>query len=577
MSFRFPISPTLSITAQPIARLIRADLPASHEERLQLFTTVLDKYHSVRGGHEAARRAAIESQQGGPGFVLFLRNFGIEQLADPVAGVERIHDFFTATLVQGVRSEVQAAGLAVLSLRGGNDVLDELLGYGMPIFTGQLDNWRAIASELMDAAAAIVIVASELTPGLREEIELIRARAKTGCTIVFVCERRTTLNQMLSDAPEPAALAALRAAFGDFENVHGPPPRVGWRPKQDLPPELRDWPGFGALRALLTRARAGNSELAAVRAAAFQVLAPGELDTPDHAEAQIALRAMLRQVQQTLGRARHQHEPEHLTLRLAHAAFGIAAALGAIIAMVESLVAVAEVYSTLEDEMVLGVIHAGHALELLPMLGAGGWVDDLVPKEGVLGSLAPERIGIAHYAVGRLHRATGALEEAKASYLYALRVLEPVRTPVAERALAAALHSLAGLLHAHNHNADARPLAERAVMLFARVDGDQPSERWGAAHHNLGSILMSLGDLQAASEELDRSLSVKKLALGGVRHVSVAETAVLMGKIASTVGGEDDAMRLFEFARDVLQEQTPGHPLLGALDKLMPSQPDAPH
>ena len=29
MSFRFPISPNLSVTAQPIARLIRADLPQS--------------------------------------------------------------------------------------------------------------------------------------------------------------------------------------------------------------------------------------------------------------------------------------------------------------------------------------------------------------------------------------------------------------------------------------------------------------------------------------------------------------------------------------------------------------------
>jgi tetratricopeptide (TPR) repeat protein len=576
MSFRFPISPNLSITAQPIARLIRADLPASHEERLQLFAAVLDKYHSVREGHEAARRAAVESQQGGPGFVLFLRNFASEQLADAAAGIERIHDFYTAALVQGVRSEVQAAGLAMLSLRGGNDVLDELLGYGLPVFTGQLGNWRAIASELIDAAAAIVIVASELTPGLREEIELIQARARTGVTIVFVCARRTTLKQLLSDAPDPAALAALRAAFGAFEHVHGPPPRVGWRPKQDLAPELRDWSGFGALRALLAHARPGSSELAAVRAAVCQVLTPGELDTPDHAEADRALRAMLRQVQQTLASGRHEPEPEHLTLRLAHAAFGIAVALEASVAMVESLAAVAEVYTTLEDEVMLGFIHAGHALTLLPALGAGGWVEGLVPKEGALGSLARERIGVAHYAVGRLHRATGAHEEAKAAYLAALRVLEPVSTPVAERAMAATLHSLAGLLHAHNHHAEARPLAERAVTLFEQVDADQPSERLGAAHHNLGSILTSLGELQAASAALDRSLRVKKLALGGVRHVSVAETAVLMGTIASQAGGEDDAMRLFEFARDVLQEQAPGHPLLRALDKLMDAQPDAP-
>ena len=79
MNFRFPISPNFSITGQPISRLISGDLPAEYHQRIELLDAVFDKFEAVHEAHEQARAIVLASQQGGPSFALYLRNFGVEE------------------------------------------------------------------------------------------------------------------------------------------------------------------------------------------------------------------------------------------------------------------------------------------------------------------------------------------------------------------------------------------------------------------------------------------------------------------------------------------------------------------
>ena len=89
---------------------------------------------------------------------------------------------------------------------------------------------------------------------------------------------------------------------------------------------------------LLDRAQPGKNDLTALRAAPCQVLNPRELSTPDHVTARKHMQTFLRRVQESLQStglqaplkesvAEDGRDWEHLGLRLAHAAFGIAASL----------------------------------------------------------------------------------------------------------------------------------------------------------------------------------------------------------------------------------------------------------
>jgi tetratricopeptide (TPR) repeat protein len=561
---------------------MKGDIPMDHEERLELFHAVLNKYASVWEGHEAARNAAIASQEGGPGFVLYLRNFGSEEHENPAPGVERMYDLSAAELKKGVQAQVRSAGMSLLSLRGGSDPLDEMLGFAFPFFTGQLDNWRSIASELISAASAIVMVVSEMTPGLLDEVDLIRGMGRTSSSIVLVREAKTTLASLISDASNPAAIATLKSSFHDFNHVYGPPPRLGWRPGQDVDPALRDWPGLQCLSDLLAQAQPGKSALTAVRAAPCQVLYPRELTTPDHYAARHHMGALIRMIRGNLQSAGLKapleesvaeggRDWEHLGLRLPHTAFGIAAALEDYDAMIESLAAIAEIYTYFLNEVMLGFIHAGYALELLRTRGASSFYEGLAPDAGPLGTYTRERIGVVYYALGRLRRAQGNPNDSQAAYIAAQRVLEPLDTPGGRRAMATTLHSHGGMLHTHGHHAEAVPMAKRAIELFEETDPNQFTERLGAAYHNLGSILTELGDPAGATEALNRALEIKKVALGTVRHTSVAETTALMGTIALRVGHASDARLLFLAAREMFLELAPDHPLLEAINDILGS------
>jgi hypothetical protein len=79
MNFRFPISPNFSITGQPISRPISGDLPAEYHQRIELLDAVFDKFEAVHEAHEQARAIVLASQQGGPSFALYLRNFEVEE------------------------------------------------------------------------------------------------------------------------------------------------------------------------------------------------------------------------------------------------------------------------------------------------------------------------------------------------------------------------------------------------------------------------------------------------------------------------------------------------------------------
>lgn len=203
MNFRFPISPNFSITGQPISRLISGDLPAEYQQRIELLDAVFDKFEAVHEAHEQARAIVLASQQGGPSFALYLRNFAVEEFRYSDDPTERIYDFRSAQFEEMLRKKVEQTGLTLLSLRGGNDRLDEFLGRTGPVFTGCSENWRDLVSELIAAAKVIVIVASGVSAGLFDELHVIAALGKNDRTVVFVKPEARTLADIVNQATTP--------------------------------------------------------------------------------------------------------------------------------------------------------------------------------------------------------------------------------------------------------------------------------------------------------------------------------------------------------------------------------------
>jgi hypothetical protein len=230
MNFRFPISPNFSITGQPISRLISGDLPAEYHQRIELLDAVFDKFEAVHEAHEQARAIVLASQQGGPSFALYLRNFGVEEFRYSDDPTERIYDFRSAQFEEMLRKNAEQAGLAFLSLRGGNDRLDEFLGHTRPVFTGRSENWRDLVSELIAAAKVIVIVASGVSAGLFEELQVITAMGKNNRTLVFLKPEAKTLADILNQAEQPEQIETLRASFRQFTEIYETPRVDGWKP-----------------------------------------------------------------------------------------------------------------------------------------------------------------------------------------------------------------------------------------------------------------------------------------------------------------------------------------------------------
>jgi hypothetical protein len=282
MSFNFPISPNFSITGQPIAHLIKGDVPVDYYKRVELFDAVLDKYASIHVGHEKARANALASQTGGSGFTLYLRNFGIEEYRYSDDPTERMYNFRFAQFEKMIQELVKRAGSALFSLCGGNDQLDEFLGRGKPVFTGQSQNWHALAVELIQAAKAIVIFANDMSPGLLEEIKITQSLRKTSRAIVYLSKASKTLAEMLNNKGDPDTFMSLKSHFLEFENVYEPPQLEGWNPSfVNEGEKLPTWPGAKRLHELLSDLYTGTNEMRTVRTVACQILNQTELQSPE--------------------------------------------------------------------------------------------------------------------------------------------------------------------------------------------------------------------------------------------------------------------------------------------------------
>jgi tetratricopeptide (TPR) repeat protein len=582
MNFRFPISPNFSITGQPISRLISGDLPAEYHQRIELLDAVFDKFEAVHEAHEQARAIVLASQQGGPSFALYLRNFGVEEFRYSDDPTERIYDFRSAQFEEMLRKNAEQAGLAFLSLRGGNDRLDEFLGHTRPVFTGRSENWRDLVSELIAAAKVIVIVASGVSAGLFEELQVITAMGKNNRTLVFLKPEAKTLADILNQAEQPEQIETLRASFRQFTEIYETPRVDGWKPAATESREASpDWPGAARFSELLTDSYTGKSELRAVRAAPFQILSTSELDSADHRSAREYLNKALHHLREgvrslnleaPLAKSVMGSQPDsnHLGLRLAHQAFGVGAAFEDYGAMLESLAGISVICTYLLTNPAAGEAHVGYAFRLLRIRNCEGVrPQDLPASQTHAYDYVREGIGNVYYALARVRRAQGETDAALAAFETSLAVREPLPSLSARKGVAATLHSLAGLLNAIGRDGEAKVLIERAISRKEAIYGTEPNEEVSASLHNLASILIKLGDLKGAEVAINRSLDMKKVVFGTTHHVSVAETALLAGWLLMEMGGRREAIPILQYAQSVFRDLAPENPQLAQIDAIL--------
>src|SRR6185295_11014674 len=116
---------------------------------------------------------------------------------------------------------------------------------------------------------------------------------------------------------------------------------------------------------------------------------------------------------------------------------------------------------------------------------------------------------------------------------------------------------------------EAKARIERAISMKESIYGTEPNEELSASLHNLGSILIKLGDFAGAEIAIHRSLDMKKAFLGTMHHVSVAETAMLAAWLLMERGGSAEAIPVLQFVQSVFSDLAPWNPQLAQVDAIL--------
>jgi tetratricopeptide (TPR) repeat protein len=155
--------------------------------------------------------------------------------------------------------KLHGGGDAVLPVRSmGNDGFEEAR---IGVLATHSENWLPIATELIGAASVVVVLTSDLSEGLRREVDLLRSCGQQHRCLVVLQDPRRTFGAAKGD-PE-----AIRAHFADFPHVFVKPETAGNVPRFD------DWEGHAVLRRLIEQPRT-RTELEHSLHAGFGYLEP---------------------------------------------------------------------------------------------------------------------------------------------------------------------------------------------------------------------------------------------------------------------------------------------------------------
>lgn len=199
-----------------VGHLINGDFPTDDEARWRVLKA--PEYHIRRllNEHRRAQLAIADAVRTRRPFVLYLRSFSSEfagmREGQAVAGLV---DLNSMKFQSWIRRFLDARAAPLIRLHGGSDGFhagDE----DVCVLSTHSENWEAVAEELIEHAGAIVFLLSDLNPGVRLELERIRAQNR--------CEHCVVAIPNDDDAPrDPPAQSArseeIRAHVADFEHV----------------------------------------------------------------------------------------------------------------------------------------------------------------------------------------------------------------------------------------------------------------------------------------------------------------------------------------------------------------------
>jgi hypothetical protein len=125
--------------------------------------------------------------KGGEPFVLFLRSFDIEFRTGfgATPGRPRFGSMMTVTrpLETGLARALEGRIPVYSAANLGSGGIDH--GIGLPKITIPNESWRKVLVRLINRAEFIVVDASDLTPGLVDELQMLDACGREGCTVVI--------------------------------------------------------------------------------------------------------------------------------------------------------------------------------------------------------------------------------------------------------------------------------------------------------------------------------------------------------------------------------------------------------
>ena len=333
-----------------VGHLINGDFPDDEDERWQVIDAPRYRIEKLLHDHTLAQDTLRQCRDSGQPFVLFLRSFSSEctpqREGSVFGGMMTTHSQklqeFLAFFSLAERS------VPIVKLFGGFDAI--LPGASFPgapdtgVLSAHADNWLDVVAELVSAASAIVFLVSDLSEGVRQEIEQIHRRNARARSLVVLMDPKKTFA-----AGEEVDMDALSAAFDGFPNVFELEPDRNSPRRSTMSDEFRS-----SLEHLLEENRLAP-ELDKSITAGFSYLDPEYFESSDYTETEEFLWRELRRLR-TLFHDRYWAELKargvsYRELRFshewlpAHRAYGLAIATADFVAIQEALTALELLYT----------------------------------------------------------------------------------------------------------------------------------------------------------------------------------------------------------------------------------------
>lgn len=175
-----------------VGHLINGTMPDDEDERWAIVEAPKIRIEQLLDQHLQAQAALRNCRRVGRPFLLFLRSFSTEYDSSRI-GTNVTVAFSTASIdFQKWLKRSLGQALPTIRLHGGSDTMPGTPEDGALVLSTHSANWEAVAAELVQAAAAIVFLISDVSPGVSKELDLIRRFGQMNRCVVILADPRDT-------------------------------------------------------------------------------------------------------------------------------------------------------------------------------------------------------------------------------------------------------------------------------------------------------------------------------------------------------------------------------------------------